>query len=199
MDAQPPRESWPPHEQVQELFARLLANGPVAHADFTEAFLEPLVAHLRRTNSADEHFLLEAAEDAVMSLLKRYDPARSSLESYLRMSAAGDLRNILTRERRHHCKRENVDPVELGEIAGKSVDESEEGPTFDHPVLAAVLAEFGDGERAVFELMRDGVRDTAAFAAALGVTDRTPDEQFAAVKRVKDRIKVRLKRAVEGP
>ena len=193
------RDSWPPLAAAQELFARLLALDPLAPADFTAAYLDLLIAHLRRSNHVDDHFIQEAAEDAILSLLKRpeqYDPTRASLEAYLGMSASGDLRNILRRDGRHHNRREDV---EVGDVAGKSPDESDDDlPTFDHPAFAAVIAEFTTDERATLGLMRGGERTTAVFAAALSITDRTPDEQFAEVKRVKDRIKLRLKRAAEG-
>ena len=54
-------------------------------------------------------------------------------------------------------------------------------------------------DRRVFDLMFIGERDTAVFAYALGLTERPPGEQFDAVKRAKDRIKARLKRAGGDP
>jgi DNA-directed RNA polymerase specialized sigma24 family protein len=193
-----PVQSWPSPERALELFARLRPDDTVGHADFAVAFLDPLAEHLRRNNTAHDHALFEAAEDAVISLLKNpaaFDPARGSLQSYLCMSAAGDLKNVLSRERRHHEKRASV---ELDDFAGKEEDEGEDLPSLDHPTFAAAIAEFTDPERAALELMRDGVRETARFAEVLGIAGRAPREQFAEVKRAKDRIKQRLKRVAEG-
>ena len=197
MDA-PSAPSWPPPEDALELFARLRPDDTVGHADFAVAFLPPLVAYLRRNNTAHDDHLCEAAEDAIISLFKnpaRFDPARGiTLQGYLCMSAGGDLKNILDRERRHHTRREFV---EIDEIAGMTDDEGDELPTLAHPKLAAAIAAFSEPERAVLDLIRDGVRDTARFAAVLGIAALPGDEQFAAVKRAKDKIKVRLKRVAE--
>lgn len=64
----------------------------------------------------------------------------------------------------------------------------------EYPPLAAAVAELSDADRAVLALMREGERATAKFAAALGLAG-PPAEQAAEVKRVKDRIIARLKRA----
>lgn len=198
MDA-PSAPSWPSPDAALTLLARLRPDDTVGHAEFAVAFLPPLVAHLRRNNAAHDDDLCEAAGDAVISLLKnpaRFDPARGmSLQGYLCMSAGGDLKNILDRERRHHKKRESV---ELGTVAGKTDDEGDELPTLAHPKFAEAVAAFTDQERAVLDLIRDGVRDTGRFAEVLGIADRRGDEQFDAVKRAKDKIKARLKRVAEG-
>ncbi len=61
-----------------------------------------------------------------------------------------------------------------------------------------MIAAFDDAERRAFELMRAGERRTAVFAAALGLTDRPPAGQADEVKRVKDKIMQRLRRAWRG-
>jgi hypothetical protein len=47
--------------------------------------------------------------------------------------------------------------------------------------------------------MGAGERSTAVFAAAMGLADRPKDEQQREVKRMKDCLKQRLKRAGGGP
>ena len=59
-----------------------------------------------------------------------------------------------------------------------------------------MVAGFDAAERGVWELMLAGDRSTAAWAAAaLGVADQSRADQEREVKRVKDRIKTRLRRA----
>jgi DNA-directed RNA polymerase specialized sigma24 family protein len=195
--------SWPSADRAAELVRRLAAGDPVAPSDFAAAYLDPLVAFLRATNpSADDHAVQDAAEDAIVSLCKnpaQFDPARGELAAYLKMSAAGDLKNLLAREKKHHRNRESWDSVELDAAARNSGDDgADDLPSFDHPALATVIAAFTADERRVFELIRAGERRNEVFAAALGLTHLTEVEWEAEVLRIKDRIKRRLKRAVEG-
>jgi DNA-directed RNA polymerase specialized sigma24 family protein len=193
---------WPSPEEAAALFARLVAGDPLAPPVLAEAFLDPLVAHLRiKYPRVDDHAHRAAAADAIISLLKspaQFDPAQRTLAGYLRMSAEGDLLNFLNREKKHHDRRENWDPVEH-DTADRNSGEAGESdlPSFDHPALAAVIRGLSDVERRVFELLVAGERGTEVFAAALGLADVSPDEQEASVKRAKDRIKQRLKRAAE--
>ena len=55
------------------------------------------------TRRVPEDIRIEAAEDAILALIRKpesYSPERQTLEVYLRMSARGDLRNLLAKERR---------------------------------------------------------------------------------------------------
>ncbi len=193
---------WPDPDPAADLHRRLCADDPVAPADLAAAFLGPLYEHLRRTHpGVDDHLALTAAEDAVLAVIRRpavYDPARGDLEAFLRMAARGDLANALARERRHAARRDDRDCVELPADGGNTFAE-DDLPSFDDPGLGAVIAGLTETERRVFELMRAGERSTAASAKALGVAHLPADEQARAVKRVKDRIIARLKRARGEP
>jgi len=103
-----PAESLIPPEEERMLVQRLVDGDPTAPADLAHIFLEHLIKGLRERNSvrvADE-VCVEAAEDAVIALAKTpasFDSERGlSLAAYLRMSAQGDLRNILQRKKRQH-------------------------------------------------------------------------------------------------
>jgi DNA-directed RNA polymerase specialized sigma24 family protein len=198
-------KSWPDPDQAVALIHRLHAGDPTAPADFADSVLDPLVEYLRAANPAvDDHTRLTAAGDAVLSVIHhptQFDPTRGDMPRFLRMAARGDLVNLLKREQRHRQRRAGTDSVELladaRNITGMD-DESADFPSFDDPDLVAAVATFTDEERRVLDLMRDGERRTVVFAASLGITDRPPDEQTRVVKQVKDRIKVRLRRAVGG-
>lgn len=196
--------SWPSAEQAAELFAQLTASDPCATSDLAAAYIDPLIAHLCANNPyVDDHLCQEAAEQALVSLFKnpaQFKSDRGELAMYLKMSARKDLLNLLAREAKHHKNRTGLDSVELDAAARNNDDEDEDPdrPTFKHPALIDVIRDFSEEERIVFEFMRDGERCTEAFAAALGWEDLPRDEQSDRIKRVKDRIKQRLKRAVEG-
>lgn len=190
---------WPPDDQLLDSWRRLVADPTTAGA-FAELVLPPLEADLRRHfRRADPNDTTDAADCAVIAFVRNpttFDPARGSLPAFLRRAARCDLINILHRDGRHHRRRIPWEGVELAHPAGNDREEAE---TFaDHPQLLAAVAELDDADRAVFELMLDGERATAVFAAVLGVADRPADEQFDVVKRAKDRVMARLRRAGRG-
>lgn len=188
----------PPPAADAALVARLVALDPTVFNDIAAAFLGPLVAFLRRSHPrADEHLLFTAAEDAVISLLKNpkaFDPARGSLLGFLRMAARGDLSNALRTEERHQRNRAPRECVEDAPAAGNTEVDSP-GPALDDPDLAAAVAAFTEPEQRFFALLRAGENRTGPLAAALGLADRPADEQRAEVKRTRDRLLKRLRRA----
>ncbi len=190
-----------PPDPDADLLARLRGGEPMASAELVRAHVDGLVEHLRRCHpTAHEHFLVDAAEDALLGLIKNphtYDPARCSLAGYLRMSALGDLRNALQKEARHHVGRASADCVEEAPDSRNDQQVEHEGSSFDDPGLAAVIAGFTETERRFFDLMRAGEKRTAVLAVALGVADRPVGEQQDEVKRVRDRLIKRLRRAKE--
>src|SRR4051794_12860022 len=101
----------PSAEAGRQIHRRLLESDPTASSDLAAVFLEPLIGWLDANNpSLHPHWVVEAAEDAILSLIRdpnSYHPQESDLESYLRMSAQGDLRNLLHRESRHHAGRKS--------------------------------------------------------------------------------------------
>ncbi len=195
-----------------ELHQRLLAGNPVAPSDLAVAYLGYLVRYLRDRNPAiDDEFCQTAAEDALMALSKRphsYDPARKSLVGYLRMSAQGDLLNLLAGERRHRSRQAQLEAVELSRVVGKELGDD----TYDPAVMVEARESVNEvvrqrqavpvgmirgltpGEIMALQLLTEGERRTPAFAQALGITALPLAEQRHEVKRVKDRLKKRLER-----
>lgn len=192
----------PPADPDVTLHSRLQTVGdPAAAADFAAAYLDMLVAFLRRAHrTADEHLVLQAAEDAVLDVIShpgRYNPGRGSLPGYLRMAARRDLMNAVRKEDRHQQNRAGAESVEFAEDRGNDEGDSL-GPSFDDPKLAAALADFTPTEQEFFRLLRTGEKRTSVLAAALGLGDRPVAEQQAETKRTRDRLIKRLQRAKEG-
>jgi hypothetical protein len=201
-----------PTSLVEEvaLHQRLLAGDPTAFPDLANAFLEPLIAWLVHKNSfkVSEDYCLEAAEEALIALQKNpasYDPGRGKrLGAYLRMSAQGDLKNILRSESRHWRKRKTLESVEDSPIAGNylGVDDDpslalqiqEEHEKATRTVVTPVRAGLSEPESRALDLMLQGERKTAAFAEALGIKHLPANVQQAEVKRVKDKLQKRLER-----
>src|SRR5581483_1871528 len=189
-------------EQQAALHARLVAGDPVAPAELAAAFLDHLIRRLDRKHRSD--LCGEAAGDAIMALIKNpksYDPARGkTLGGYLYMSAEGDLLNLLRKEKRHFHKKEG-DAVELGRHRGNHREEEadpalalireEQVSTAKNELLPAVCAGLSEGEICFLELMVEGERRTGILAAACGLSGLPKNEQAAAVKRLKDKLKKR--------
>ena len=199
----------PASEQDRRLHGRLLNGDPTAPSDVAVAFLDSLIDWLRETNPRlppDTH--VQAAEDAILALIhnpRSYAPEERDLEEYLRMSAQGDLRNILKREQRHHRHRIPWASVELSEDAGKylgreddpslPIQLAEQSRELADTVPEAVRRTLSEKERRVLELILVRERRTAVYAEACGILHLTPQEQRREVKRLKDRLKKRMERS----
>ena len=188
------------------LHARLLERDPTATADLINEYLQTLIDQLRRSFlQEDPHLVEEQAIDAVLRITEhpeRYDPNRGSILSYLRMDADGDLRNA--RQKRLRRERREM-PFELVELSGDGrnregawggdpaalVDQLSDS---DPELWRTIRAQFDATEWQVVELMGDGERRTAPFAAVLGLTHLSEIKQAREVKRVKDKLKKRLER-----
>lgn len=205
--------AFPAQDAAMALLRQLVAGDPLAPGDIATAYLEPLARWLERTNPQVESSECEtAAEDAILWLLKHpesYVPTGMSLEAYLRMAAKRDLQNARRAEGRHANRRADWGAVELSRSAGKSLMDIESDPARivelqemvdeivrKRPRLPkSALAGLSPGEVQALGLVECGERRTALYAVALGIVHLPPAEQQAEVKRVKDRLKVRLKRA----
>lgn len=200
-------------EEARALYERLLAEDPVAPSDLAVTYLERLttwlIAHNPRVHPND---CATAAGDAILALIKNpktYKPGRQTLEVYLRMSASGDLKNLLGSERRHREHRADWQAVAHSPVARKYLEDTGADPARileqreDEALMAVRSSPGAESLRAgltpeearVIELMQMRERKTALYAAALGISDLAFQEQQREVKRVKDRLKKRLKRA----
>jgi RNA polymerase sigma factor (sigma-70 family) len=203
-----PVESKRPPEEELGLHRRLLEGDPTATADLAAAFLDPLVAWLTKKNRAKvaEDLCNEAAEDALIALMKSptsYSPARMGLWSYLRMSAQGDLQNILRRESRRRRNETTLGAVELSPQAGKYLGREDdpalrlkiqEETATANQAVTPLLDGLTEGEARALDLILQGERKTAVFAQALGIGHLPKEEQKTQVKRVKDKLQKRLQR-----
>ncbi len=191
------------------LHRRLLDGDPTASADLAAALLEPLIGWLANVAAkVPEDVRVQAAEDALLNLIRspeKYDPKRQTLEVYLRLSARGDLRNALEKERRQRKREVPLDRVELSPQAGKYLG------TMDDPSLRLLVAEElergADGipeavrarlspvDLEALELLRRKVRGHEPYAALFGLLDLPVEEQRRVVNRHKERLRKAVQRA----
>ena len=190
---------WPPDDELIAAWHHLVTDPDTAGA-FAAVVLPPLQADLaRQFPRVHPDDIATAADEAVLAFLRRpgaFDPAKGPLPGFLRLIARRDLLNLLDKERRHQRGRIPWEAVELTHPDRNDFVEVES--LADSSELRAVIDSLANSDRQVLDLILDGERDTAVFAAALGLSDRPADAQFDEVKRAKDRIKARLKRAGSG-
>jgi RNA polymerase sigma-70 factor (ECF subfamily) len=195
---------------ARHLHQRLLQRDPVAPAELAEAFLEVLVRRVRARarSTQDDSLVYDAVVDALLAYVQepaKFDPAKSSLLTYLTMSAYGDLRNALARERRRKKREVPLEDVEHRLSVGNSPVEAIEDAILERygistpegrtVLLRRVSEEFPDPQdRRLLDLMLHDERKTAAYSAVLGIQGSSPEEQRQTVKRHKDRITKRLQR-----
>ncbi|GER83773.1 hypothetical protein KTAU_24100 [Thermogemmatispora aurantia] len=203
--------SPPSTQELEAVYQRLLAQDPTAPDDFAELVLDPLTAQLRLRYASvpDPQLIQDAVTDSVLTFLehpKRYRPERGSLWHYLMMNAEGDLRNALSRYQREQQRQLPLSSVALPLSAGNSSleevrpwQEAEARLALSAPPLQELLQRlrsetFTPIEWRIVVLMLQGERRTSAYAAELGLTYLSIEEQRKQVKRVKDRLRSRLKR-----
>ena len=200
----------PTPEKELELHRRLVERDPVAPADLAIAFLNPLIDWLAEHNShrLDQDYCFDAAVDAFQALAKNPNSFRpdlpKSLFAYLCMSAQGDLRNRLQKEKRRLTRQVSLETFEVspddGNYLGREDDpslrmeNSELMDRLNETILAFVRQGLTEEELEVLDLMLEGERKTAVFAQVLRLDHMAKDLQEAEVKKVKDKLKSRIKR-----
>jgi len=120
-----------PHDEVgATLRACLLAGDTTASNDVVTAYLDDLADWLEKIHEqAQSDDCLTAAEDAILAFIKNpmsYDPEKKSLRNYLRMSADGDMKNLLKKERRHSARRVGISLSDDERLVRELVEGSEE-------------------------------------------------------------------------
>lgn len=191
-----------PADFEADLLRRLRASDAVASAEACEHFL-PLLLGRRgwtRGYALDEHRIESAAHDALFAFVQRperFDPARLSLLSYLRMAARADLINATERERRHALRRVPIEAVELRDPAGNQGQSEVElpGGLSAAALMRRLHARITDpADRKALARMIDGVRETAPFARIWGLEHLPIEQQRLEVKKNKDRLQKQARR-----
>lgn len=201
----------PPGAELHALHQRLLAGDVTAPRELAERLVPLLrrrLGQLERT--VEDPAVVRSAIGLVIAKYlgdpERFDPGRGGLVGYLAMEARGDVLNeldALRRRRRHERPVDNL--VELERPGRDSTVEDEvlerADPVGVPPDVARAalqaLSELDELDRRLLQMMADGVRSTAAFAAVLELSHLPVELQRKAVKQRKDRLGKRLERLRE--
>jgi DNA-directed RNA polymerase specialized sigma24 family protein len=201
--------SRPTPEAASQLQLRLLAGDADAPADLLEAFAAPLIEALRRKFRAlyDPDLVDEVVFDTLLSFPEHpqnYDPLRGSLWNYLYMDAYGNIVNAYQREKRLRERRIDLDVADAEADRNENVEEEvirrhvspylPEGISMEEVRRALRELRATPEEWCVMQLMVARVRPTGRYAEILGLSHLPVGEQRREVKKVKDRVRVRLRR-----
>lgn len=194
----------------EELHQQLLNGDLTAPARIFETFLPLLVSRLKSKYRYldDPHLAESAADDALLDYVGnpgQFLPQIKRLDTFLLLVAERDLLNMLRSEKNSGLP-PKMPVVELeaadGEYRVENGDLSVEeqvllltSPIWDK--LEGLLPNTTDQK--IVRLLMENERSTDVFAAVLGISDQSPEEQFAEVKRHKDRIKKTLQRHLGRP
>ena len=200
--------SEPDQEWQFQIHQRIVRKDPTAFAELCEQALPHLVSFLEERFPFFETHLREmTAIDTLLdyqSRLEQYDPRQLSLFSYLRMAVRGDMLNAINKQERHNKKLLNIDDPHIQtylsheETIRESVylDEwlSQHTELSSKEILQQLDSELSKADREIVLLMLDGVRDTHEYAAVMGISHLTIQEQRSRVKQAKDRLNKKIQR-----
>ncbi len=197
-------------EYACELHQRLVEGDALAPSELIETLIEELITRVRSKAqiSRDNTLVIDAVTDTLLAYVQqpdKYNPGKSSLVTYLTMSAYKDFLNLFERERRRSNREISIEDVEHRRLSGNKCIESIEGKIVNpEGILTSserkslwmrALEQFPDSkDRRILILMLEGERNTSAYSAILGIQNLVCDEQRRVVKRNKDRINKRLAR-----
>lgn len=196
-------------KEGDEFHSRLLEGDITVTAEIANAYLVALVEILSKKfpQLDNPHLIPTAVEDALLNYFDRpeqFNPQKGiSLFAYLRMSANGDLLNLLAQHETDISNLNYEDFVELPLSESEYRVEPDNAPDvlverLDSSILEQLADLFPDAaDQEVVGLLLEGERKTHAFAKVLGILDLPVAEQRVIVKRQKDRIKKTIQRHIK--
>ena len=194
----------------EQLHQRLLASSSLTvTSEIAEQFLQRIINSLAGEfkGIGDAHLIDSAAEDALMYYFEhatKFDPARSSLFTYLRLLAKSRLLNSLGEQKDSEGRKivVEVEDIESVYIVAAQDEPDVEAILISHDVRAKIMQQVemfitDPTDLRVACLMVAGVRDTSEYSEVIGIMDRPVTEQRKLVKRAKDRIKKIFERKIK--
>jgi RNA polymerase sigma-70 factor, ECF subfamily len=194
----------PDHDNpLMTLHERLLRGDRLASEELARLQLPPLQEEIaRRFPRADEQLVSDGVIDAVLDYCAsphQFDPGKDvPLDRFLATAAWRNVDNLLVGARRRRRREQKAGgekreaDVAFDPAARNIRREEEEECAARRTAILAALDDPKDKE--IMALRLDGVRDTAAYARILTITDLPVQRQREEVKRHKDRITRFLRR-----
>ena len=191
-----------------EQHQRILRRDITAFAELCEIVLPQLVTFLQTIFPAhDSHLREQVVIDCLLDYQARpqqYNPEKLALWPFLRMAVRRDMLNMLDKQGRYSHR---LYPIDDPHIASQlpPVEDVQEAMALDEwlqrhtdkpreEIITALQAELEPRDQQMLWLMLDGVRETSAYAAIMGLTHLDVANQRREVKKAKDRILKKVQR-----
>jgi DNA-directed RNA polymerase specialized sigma24 family protein len=186
-------------DRLNDIHVRILAESRTASLDLFKEAAGPVTGHImQQVPGVTEDEAHDCALKAIIDHLEntqKFDSSKSSLWTYLCMVAAADGLDAV-RKRRNHARLLKKDGfnIELwGSQPNKQQEDVENKRDADRIMqLHGDSIAKTDGERRVLALMLEDERNVGPYAQALGLEGSL--DAAAEVKKVKDRITLRMKK-----
>lgn len=187
-------------DRLNEIHLAVCAGDPMASRDLFLAAMAPLRGFLAPAfTGLTEDELNDIATDAILKYLEGYEQCdlnKGSLWGYLCTIARGDaIDQVRKKGNRQRLEEENFEnDVEFWSARANYVFDGDQAID-----ARKIMRKFGrrlvtnEAEALFLRLMLLDEKDTGAYAAVLGI-EAGPDETERAVKQVKDRMMLRMKR-----
>ncbi|MET4149075.1 MULTISPECIES: hypothetical protein [unclassified Bradyrhizobium] len=184
--------------ELNAIHDRLIAGRPTATLELFEAALDPLIGFLRRELRLTEEDAYDRAVDAIMTHVHKpgiFDASKSSLWTFLCLVAQRRAQDFTRKgKRRGKLEEKYKAGIEDWGVQANNLNEKVEIAMDAETIMrlhGQTIAKNGM-ERKVLDLLLEEEKEVAVYAAAM---ELGADEDTAAeVKRVQDRIKLRLKK-----
>ena len=159
--------------RLNEIHGRLIEGSRTASLDLFREALDPIISYLMRAiDGITEEDAHDRAMEAIIGHINQpdtFDPAKSSLWTFLCMIAQGDARDAVRKRFEHgRLLEKHGYNIELwGGRANKEYEQSEWKK--DAEKIMRLHGDFivqNDGERRVLDLILDGERTVSAYAEA---------------------------------
>ncbi len=159
---------------------------------------EPVVdAFARQYPSVDRDLLHDAFVQTLLQISRkpeRFDLSRGSITAFLLGATRRTLRMLLRSDASRRKREENkakIHVAQQGSAARGIVDE-----LADAELAAKARAKVAqtEEERKVLRLWELGIEELGEYAGVLGIEEKPRDEQQVIVKKIRDRLTVRLRR-----
>jgi len=184
--------------ELNAIHERLIAGHPTASLKLFEAALDPLIGFLRRSLRLTEEDAYDRAVDAIMTHVHKpgnFDASKSSLWTFLCLvaqrrakdvSRMGKSRGKLQEKYQAGIEEWGVQTNNLHEAVEIAKDADTIMRLHGHTIAK------NEVERRVLDLLLEQEKEVAVYAAAMEI--EAAQDAAVAVKRVQDRIKLRLKK-----
>jgi hypothetical protein len=145
----------------------------------------------------DRDVLHDAFVETVLQISRKptqFDPSQGSLLGFLRGATKRTLRTLLrthSSRRKREQKKGQSDVAQRGSDAREILDQLADRELADRARARVARTE---EEREVLRLWELGVEELEDYARALRIEEKSKDEQAAIVKKIRDRLTVRLRR-----